>query len=245
MTTTTGYRAIADHYRREILAGRLSPGDRLPTYAEAQRQWGTSVTTVSRAYRLMRDEGLTTGTTGTGTVVAPTAPIAIASGGDRADLRRDGGGNAGPGETLTGHEAMVWRCTDAAIARRLQISIGDRVVVRRRQRRGQDGRVNWFNTGYTVYRVSEIVPEILEPRPLGGTWPDLYHERCGQRVTRGPQQYGARLATADELHGLEIDAHGWAVPVLVKQTLWSDPDGPVDLWDDVLAPGLWDAERQR
>jgi DNA-binding transcriptional regulator YhcF (GntR family) len=57
------WKQIADHFKNEILEGRLATGDRLPTVREVRDQWGVSQGTAQQAYshlhlaeRLVRTE---------------------------------------------------------------------------------------------------------------------------------------------------------------------------------------------
>jgi DNA-binding transcriptional MocR family regulator len=67
------YQAIADAIGREIDAGRLKPGSRLPTQRVLARQLGVTLTTVTRAYVEAQRRGLLSGEVGRGTFVRPTA----------------------------------------------------------------------------------------------------------------------------------------------------------------------------
>lgn len=70
-----GYTDIAAHYRRLILDGTLGPGDEMPSYKEATDQFGVAHTTVNRAYRVLKAEGLVLTKPGSKTVVAtPNSP---------------------------------------------------------------------------------------------------------------------------------------------------------------------------
>ena len=61
------YREIADAIAREIRAGRLKPGQRLPTQRELATQLGVTLTTVTRAYAEADRRGLVQGEVGRGT----------------------------------------------------------------------------------------------------------------------------------------------------------------------------------
>jgi DNA-binding transcriptional MocR family regulator len=67
------YQAIADQIGREIEAGRMKPGSRLPTQRSLARQLGVTLTTVTRAYEEAGRRGLLSGEVGRGTFVRPTA----------------------------------------------------------------------------------------------------------------------------------------------------------------------------
>lgn len=49
---------IADRLRREIQAGRLRPGDRLPSVREIATSYNAAPNTASQAVRLLASEGL-------------------------------------------------------------------------------------------------------------------------------------------------------------------------------------------
>ena len=65
------YQEIAESLRRRIAAGELGPGDRLPSVRALAEQWRCTPGTVSRAYRILADDGLVTAHRGSGTHVAP------------------------------------------------------------------------------------------------------------------------------------------------------------------------------
>lgn len=64
------YRAIADALEADVAAGRLAPGDPLPTQRELAEWLGVNFTTVTRAYAEARRRGLVTARVGRGTFVA-------------------------------------------------------------------------------------------------------------------------------------------------------------------------------
>lgn len=63
------YQAIADALGRDVRAGRLRVGDRLPTHRELARTLGVNVMTVTRAYQEAARRGLVGGEVGRGTFV--------------------------------------------------------------------------------------------------------------------------------------------------------------------------------
>jgi molybdate-binding protein/DNA-binding transcriptional regulator YhcF (GntR family) len=64
------YLEIAETMRRLIVSGDLSSGDRLPPVREMAERWKCTPNTVSRAYALLRREGLVSAHRGGGTRVA-------------------------------------------------------------------------------------------------------------------------------------------------------------------------------
>jgi DNA-binding transcriptional MocR family regulator len=71
------YRALADAVSADIAAGRLRPGERLPTQRRFARDRGIAVSTAARTYTELSRRGLVTGEVGRGTFVraAPPAPV--------------------------------------------------------------------------------------------------------------------------------------------------------------------------
>lgn len=60
---------IAAALRQKIVDGQLRPGDRIPSTRRLVREWGVAMATASRALAILRNEGLVTTRTGSGTVV--------------------------------------------------------------------------------------------------------------------------------------------------------------------------------
>jgi GntR family transcriptional regulator len=238
MAARTGYADIAAHYRRLIEDGDLSPGDRMPTMQHVTEQFDVSMATANRAYRQLQAEGLTQGRTGSGTVVA-ARPRNVATGVARLDRLNRTGKHYAPGETSTDHVAMLRSCADPDIADQLGIEPHDEIVIRRRVFR-HDGQPTIVALSCIHPRGLAEVPEVLQAGQLKPFWQKTYTERTGKKVTRSPERRSARLASPDELAALEIEMpEGAVVPVLVLHTTFHTEDGPIEVWEDVYAPGLW------
>ncbi|UWE09750.1 aminotransferase-like domain-containing protein [Actinacidiphila bryophytorum] len=70
------FRKAADAVAAQIAAGRLRPGDRLPTQRAFARRHGIAESTASRVYAELARRGLVTGEVGRGTFVRAAAPAA-------------------------------------------------------------------------------------------------------------------------------------------------------------------------
>jgi len=68
------YRWFYEELRAAILAGRLSPGARLPATRDLARQYGLSRPTIVAAFEQLRSEGYVEGRVGSGTYVSQTLP---------------------------------------------------------------------------------------------------------------------------------------------------------------------------
>ena len=66
------YQRIAESIRREILEGRLKPGDRLPSVRDLTGRWNCTPGTVQRAYQELARQGLLVSRAGQGTTVSET-----------------------------------------------------------------------------------------------------------------------------------------------------------------------------
>jgi putative molybdopterin biosynthesis protein len=74
MEETYLYRQIAEYIRRQILAGEIKPGDRLPSVREMTTHWNCTIGTIQRAYQELVNQGLITSRAGQGTRVADHIP---------------------------------------------------------------------------------------------------------------------------------------------------------------------------
>ncbi|MEV6134322.1 GntR family transcriptional regulator [Streptomyces violaceusniger] len=235
---STGYTDIAAHYRRQIMDGTLAPGDAIPSMRAVTEKFGVSITTANRAFRMLKNEGLTVATSGVGTVVASRPRVAF-TGAARLDRLTRTGKEFAAGETSSNHSAALRSCADPDIADQLGIDLHDEIVIRWRVFR-KDGKPTVVALSCIHPRALTSVPEVLQQGQLKPFWQTTYRERTGRTITRSPERRGARLASNDELAALEVEVPASAaVPVLVLHTTFHDDEGPIEVWEDVYAPGLW------
>ena len=209
----TGYADIANHYRALIAAGTLAPGDRLPTLRDVMAEFGVAQQTASRAYKALKAEGLTRGSTGGGTVVADN------DSGISSRVR----GWAATGRALAANETSVITevgtvSADEIIAARLEVEPGSPVYVRRRIV-SRDGAPAHLTSSYYPAFVVEATPELTEPVSTGGSR-ELAAQRLGVAQDRVLSEVTSRVATDDEKAGLGLTAAGPAVVSQVIRTVW-------------------------
>lgn len=74
VTPEPPYRQVAEHLRQAIRAGRLRPGDVVPTTRELTLEYGIAMSTAARALALLRDEGWIVSRPSKPAIVAPSRP---------------------------------------------------------------------------------------------------------------------------------------------------------------------------
>lgn len=68
------YRQLVEQVRREVMLGRLGPGDQLPTLREVVDALAINPNTVVKAYTELEHQGLVVRRQGTGTFVSSALP---------------------------------------------------------------------------------------------------------------------------------------------------------------------------
>ena len=71
------YRQLVEQVRREVMLGRLSPGDQLPTLREVVDALAINPNTVVKAYAELEHEGLVVRRQGTGTFISSVPPDGV------------------------------------------------------------------------------------------------------------------------------------------------------------------------
>ncbi|MFE2823496.1 GntR family transcriptional regulator [Streptomyces sp. NPDC059271] len=239
------WRQIADEIARQIEAGDYGPGDRLPSVQSLVSEGKGATATVHRAYQALEAEGLIRTTQGSGTTVLGTSdvPPSILTGAARLERLRRTGRPLAPRESYVNARSVLRSCADPEIATLLGIGLYDEIVLRSRTF-VQDDKPTVLALNMIHTRALGALPELLSEEPMPKFRHDLYTERTGKTVSAGPERSTARLASTNELteFGIEV-APDVRVPVLVLRTLYSDDDGPLEVWEDILRPGMWHGGR--
>ncbi|OII64358.1 GntR family transcriptional regulator [Streptomyces sp. CC53] len=243
--TPPKWRQLADEIAAQIASGVYAPGDRLPS-VQAQVSAGKGATaTVHRAYQALEAEGLVRTLQGSGTTVLgpESAPSGTITGAARLERLRRTGRALAPREDYVNSRSVLRSCADPEVADLLGIDLYDEVVLRSRTF-VRDDKPTALALNVIHMRALIALPELLDAGPMAKFRHDLYAERTGKTITAGPERSTARLASDNELSEFGIDVPpDIPVPVLVLRTVYSDEDGPLEVWEDILRPGMWHSSR--
>lgn len=238
-----GYAEIASHYRKLIADGTLAPGDELPSMRKVCEEFNVAITTANRAFRILKEEGLTVIRPGRKTLVADQPRVASSASARLKRIERTGK-PYGHGEKSVDHTAELLSIADPIIAGHLGVELHDEVVIRTRTFvRG--GKRTVFAVSCIHMRALADVPELTSTEPFGQFWQEVYKARTGKTITKSPERRSARLAYDYELQALHIDVEpGTPVPVLVVVNTFSDEDGPIEVWEDIWSVGMWQVDTE-
>lgn len=225
------YAQIAQHYRDEIHAGRIQPGDRLPSARDIATEFGVSRATADKAISALRSEGLVVATVGVGTHVADQLPT-VQTGGTRF-RRMLSTGRA----TRTGERSQIIGAdlTPAPhnVAQALGIEPGAPTVRRRRRFLDEDG-VAALSTSWLAGDLAEQVPALLSAERIEGGTIGAISKVTGRQPAPGVDTAKARLATDEEAAELGLSQ---PVAVLIVETRLADEDGrAIEFGVDVIGP---------
>lgn len=229
------YARIAGHYRDLIGSGELSPGDLLPSIKALASKHGVSTATADRAMKVLREEKLVRGIQGVGTEVM-ARPVSLSSGAERHDRGSKTQSSWGVGEKSSGHTAgIVAAPEDVALV--LGISPGDDVIRRSRVYRDSLGIVS-HSTSWIPAEFARVVPELARSERLkGGLSLNLVARATGRHAVKRVDEETARIATAQDLKLLELEANTIAA-ILVLTAHFLDADGELlEYGVDLGAPG--------
>jgi GntR family transcriptional regulator len=198
MPDRMGYAQIAAYYRQQIQDGALRPGDAMPSLQQVREHFNVAQTTANRAFRVLKQEGLTVSKVGVGTVVAGPISNNIAA---RVSLHSSTGTALGGGESSRILEVGTVEA-DELIAPRLGVEPGTLVHMRRRVV-SRGGVPVHLSTSYYPAFVIDVTPELTQSVSTGGSR-ELAAERLGMPQDHVLEEVTARHATADERDALGI-----------------------------------------
>ncbi|MGW2183335.1 GntR family transcriptional regulator [Streptomyces sp. NPDC001732] len=235
------WQRIADELAQQIADGVYAPGEYLPHIRELVAQGKGSITTVHAAYKALEAEGLVVSSRGHGTRVQPqdAIPQSAVSGVSRLNRLKRTGRSYGPREASQDHVVALRSCVDAEIANLLDIELCDEILMRGRTFT-RNGKPTVVALSIIQLRAVNVVPELLRDERMPRFWQEIYTERTGVEISADPEKRGARLASGEELRkfGIEVP-DDVAVPVLVLRSVFRDETGPIEVWEDVYRPGMW------
>ncbi|MFD7509997.1 GntR family transcriptional regulator [Streptomyces sp. NPDC059853] len=216
MPDGTGYAEIAAYYRQQIQDGHLKPGERMPSLRDVRDRFGVAQTTANRAYRVLKQQGLTLPQAGVGTVVAGPASENISA---RVLRHAETGKALGSGETSRILEIGTIGA-DELIAPRLDVAPGTPVHVRRRVVSRSNVPVHYSSSYYPAYVIA-VTPELTEPVSTGGSR-ELAAERLGVAQDHVLEEVTSRLATEPEKLALGLTAGDVVVTQVLRTVYLSD-----------------------
>jgi GntR family transcriptional regulator len=217
------YVQVMDHYRRLILDGALSEGDRLPPVAEIGREWGVSTATAGRAISQLQIEGFVR-TNPQGTFVDTLKPVGDSPRDRMARVRRTGAaGSAAEMEVVRFAERIR---VPVYVAELMNLDPGGDVI--RREWVTTAGRrpraepvalsVAWF-----APELADAIPELLDTRPVSGIIARI-EAATGRVIAHGEDHLHARASDTREATALGL-APG--APILAGAYIWTDAEGTV------------------
>ena len=199
------YLRVAGDLRQKIVNGSLPPHTRLPSQAWIREEYGVSDTVALEARKVLMAEGLVEGRSGSGTYVRERpVPRRVA----RSGYRPSAGATPFRQEQADASVRGTWESSSeqteagAAIAERLGIQVGDRVM-RTKYLFREAGEPMMLSTSWEPLAVTGRTPDMLpEEGPLGGMGVVERMRAIDVIVDNVTEEVGARPGLAEELHVL-------------------------------------------
>ncbi|GAA3443298.1 GntR family transcriptional regulator [Planomonospora venezuelensis] len=234
--STALFSRIANDLRDDIVTGRFTSGEQLPSENELTTRYNTTRATVRKALAVLRSEGHIVSSQGSGSYVRPRSKILVQStGAVWRDRRSTGLSNFNAEMTANGLdvEQQLLEVTtlpaSAEVAERLQIAENEPVILRRRLFM-VDGEPVQRSDGYYPAVMFASTP-IAEHHRIRGGVASYIEDVMGRRIARFIEQLGIRMPLPDESATLKI---GPGVPVARVRRLAVDVTGlPVELLDSI------------
>ncbi|MFI6503715.1 GntR family transcriptional regulator [Nonomuraea typhae] len=231
------FKQISDHLRGEIEAGRLQPGDKVPSESQLIEHYGVARMTIRQALRELQSEGLTVAEHGRGVFVRSRPPVRRLGSDRFARRHRDHGKAAFIAETegIGGKPSVDSIQVDETQA---PADIGDRLSL------GSDARVirrsrRYLINGHPVETAVSYIPaEIARGTQIstpdsgpGGIYARL--EELGHRLDHFDEDIRARMPTRDEARALKLPP---GVPVFhLVRTAFAEGGRAVEVCDTVMS----------
>lgn len=209
------YQQIRDLLESEIRRGTWKPGALMPTEVDLSGQFNVSVGTVKQAILQLARDGLVFRRSGKGTFVNPV---------DRGQSlsrffrfrKSDSGKELHPEIQVIDYDLCP--CSDERIAQKLNIAIGDQVLVLRRQM-VQDGTPICLYISYLPYsRVRGIEGLELSGRALY----DVLEQDFGIYVVQANESL--RAVAADTESAVHLGLHEGAPLIVIERTAYTYQD---------------------
>lgn len=202
---------IADHLRRAIEAGDLTPGQQLPSGRELARQFDVARNTADDAVKLLQSEGLVDIRHGSGAYVRRPRPLVRLGGNRYSRQRRD---ESGLSPFLLEATRQGWRAhvegrgvervrPAADVAERLQVAADARSVIERENWYFADDQPVQIGRTYIPWTIAKGTPltRVGEPIPTGIY---AFLESLGYTVARIREEISARMPRHGEAQDLQI-----------------------------------------
>jgi DNA-binding GntR family transcriptional regulator len=232
--TRPAYLRIADELRKQIVEGRLVPGDRVPSRYKLAGLHGVSDRVAVEAVRLLVSEGYVVSRSGSGTYVRRRPPVRrLTSGWYRANGRA--GSPFRADMEAQGH-AGTWLAVSETgtaspeVADRLRIRTGEPVMVTRYTFLAGDQRV-MLSTSWEPLDLTRDTP-VMKPEegPYAGAGVVARMRAIGREVVRATEVVTARTVLAEEAERLH--APMGSIVMVIRRTYTADR--PVETADIVV-----------
>ncbi|GAA3148313.1 GntR family transcriptional regulator [Nonomuraea salmonea] len=219
--TRPKHQQIAAAIRADIMAGRLSPGEQLPSTQQLVSQYATANATVQRALSLLKDEGFLEGRPGKGVFVRAKQLAVVEVSSYFAPSPR------GYSYELLRVDEVV---PPADVAQALELNDGDKAVLRHRLLLldGDPVELSWS------YYPSSLVggTPLTGSKKIKGGAPQVLAD-LGYPQREFTDLLSSRPPTVEEAEGLELPE---GVPVMRQfRVIYSDDKRPVEV--SVLVKG--------
>jgi DNA-binding GntR family transcriptional regulator len=234
------YLQIASFLRDQIVRGDLPPGAEVPSERQIALEWKVSRPTATRALQVLRYQGLVESRQGAGTYVRDIKMHRRAV--QRYHRYRERGAQYAPDESVEITAAEITSSPDY-VAVGLGVKPSEPVMMRRRIISDAANGPIEISTSWWPAALAEVAPRLLERKTLGGIGSVRYVESVtGRHATYARDQVSARLASADELRDLNLDAP--AAVLTIRHVVYDADDMPLEFAEAVYPPGQWTAEQE-